>query len=367
MKICIIGPKAVPYTAGIENFVEEVGSRFARLDNIVFVYVRQHYYEKFIKSYKSLNLIYAKGINSKNFDAITHSLWAVIHSLLFLKPDVYYFHGIGLSPLIIFPKLFNKKVILHTHGLDSKRKKWGKFAKIYLKFCQYTSSKLPDIKISVSEFEKRFYNINYKSNFINIPTGVKAYLYREPKIIKQKYNLGQSDYILFLARLVPEKGCHLLLKAYQEIETKLKLVIAGDDKYSKDYINYLYEISDGNKNIVFTGFVTGREMEELLSNCFYFIQPSELEGLPHSILQALSYNKFILASDIPGNKEAVGRFGIFFRKNDVNDLKKKMQFVNKNYHSIFFSKSEIQKYININYSWDNISMRINNLLEKLVK
>jgi glycosyltransferase involved in cell wall biosynthesis len=169
-----------------------------------------------------------------------------------------------------------------------------------------------------------------------------------------------------LARLVPEKGCHYLIKAFNEINTDLKLVIAGGSGHSDKYVQNLKNMSKNN-NIIFTGYVSGHLKKELYSNAYVYVLPSEIEGLPLSLLEAMSYKRCALVSDIRENIEVMNGISLSFANKDYNDLKNKLEYLIKN-------KELARKYglagfklVKETYSWDTITDEIENIYFDLIK
>lgn len=175
--------------------------------------------------------------------------------------------------------------------------------------------------------------------------------------MSQKYGLQGNDYIFFAARLVREKGAHYLIDAYKRLKTDLKLVIAGDVQHEDKYKSELYKLAEGNKNIIFTGFVTGKLLNELFSNCYIFVLPSEIEGLPTVLLEAMSYGNCCLVSDMAENLEALSNYGYIFKNKDVNDLTEKLEFLLNNKDEVNAFMEKARDYVLENYSWDKIKLQ----------
>lgn len=365
MNIAMIGQKGIPaLSGGIEKHVEEIGKRLVRLGHNVDVFCRPHYTDKSETQYEGINLIHRPTINSKHLDAIVHTAFCSFESI-FRKYDIVHFHALGPSTLSFIP--FNKKVVVTVHGLDWKRQKWGRIAKTFLRLGEYTSVKFPNETIVVSKTLKKYYEEKYNSKVNYIPNGV---FINEKKSSNEilKFRLETDEYILFLARLVPEKGCHYLIDAYKKLNTNKKLVIAGDSSHSDKYVEEL--IQHKSENIIFTGFVTGDLLKELYSNAYLYILPSEIEGLPITLLEAMSYGKCVLASDISENIEAIidvddSQCGFSFKSGDTYDLSMKMNYLLDNPELVkstgLIAKERVKKY----YDWDHITGQIEEVYTKL--
>lgn len=187
-----------------------------------------------------------------------------------------------------------------------------------------------------------------------IPNGVSAADSESADLIKQKFNLDRDGYILYLGRLVPEKGIRYLIDAYKNINTSKKLVIAGGSSDTAEFEAELKNSAQGNGNIIFTGFVQGKILSELYSNAYLYVLPSDLEGMPLSLLEAMSYSNCCLTSDIAECADVIGDVGVTFRKGDADDLREKLQFLCDNPTVVASYKEKSSDYICERYKWDDV-------------
>lgn len=356
MRIYFIGQKGIPAKfGGIERHVEELSVRLADMGHEVFVYTRPNYTPSNLEKYKGVNLICLPSFATKHLDTIIHTFRAC-RDVIKKDADIIHFHSIGPSSLIWLVKLFKRDaVIIATfHSRCYLHKKWGFFAKEYLKLGEFMACKLPDKTITVSRSLAKYVGEKYRVNSEYIPNGVPFCEKREPDEIK-KWELEKDNYILAVSRLIGHKGLHFLIEAYKNIKTDKKLVIVGDGAHSSDYVDKLHNLSYGNQNIIFTGSQTGKILEELYSNAYLFVQPSESEGLSIALLEAMAYENAALASDIPENKEAAGEEGLFFRNRDVLDLQRKIEWALENPLSLksggILNRERAAKF----YDWDEIA------------
>ena len=362
LKVAMIGHKHVPSReGGVEIVVEELSTRMAKKGIDVTCYNRsgKHALDKKqevenIKEYKGVKLKKVLTIDKKGLAAMTSSFFGSIR-ILFSKNNVVHFHAEGPSAMIPIIKFFGKKRIVVTiHGLDWQRAKWGGFATKYIKFGEKMAVKYSDEIIVLSENVQKYFKEKYNRNTNFIPNGVNKPEVRNSNIIKSKFNLSKDNYILFLGRIVPEKGIHYLIDAYKQIYTDKKLVIAGGASDTSSYYQELIENSKNNEKIIFTGFVQGQELEELYSNAYIYVLPSDLEGMPLSLLEAMSYKNCCLTSDIPECKMVMEDNGVTFKKSDVNDLKEKLQYLVDNVDVVNGYKNKSQEYVLRKYNWDEV-------------
>lgn len=369
MKIAMIGQKGIPSRAGgIEIHVEEISKRLVYLGYEVEAYSRKDYCdEEYSNSlYKGINIKYTPFINSKHLDSITHTFTSTISALL-SHCDIFHYHALGPSTLAFIPRLFGKKVVCTVHGLDWQRDKWGKFASAYLKFGEYCTAKFAHRTINVSKNLVKYYREKYGLETSYIPNGVERPDLAKALIIKEKYNLSKDNYILFLARLVPEKGIHYLIEAFSRIRTDKKLVIAGGASHSEDYESLLRQMAKDNENIIFTGFVRDLELAELYSNAYFYVLPSDIEGLPISLLEAMSYGNCCLVSDIAENTDVIGSIGYSFKKSDVSDLGLKLEMLLNDERKVLKVKEIATQYILNKYNWDQIAINTKHVYMDIMK
>jgi glycosyltransferase involved in cell wall biosynthesis len=256
--------------------------------------------------------------------------------------------------MLPIPHFFGIRTIATIHGLDWQRSKWGGFATRVLKFGEKIAAKYADEVIVLSANVQQYFKDTYNRETIYIPNGVNKTEFREPEIIANKFGLEKGKYVLYLGRLVPEKGVTYLLEAFSKVDTDLKLVIAGGASHSDDYVQQVKELGKNDKRVVFTGFVQGNLLSELFSNAYMYILPSDIEGMPISLLEAMSYGLKCLASDIPENTETCKEYAMYFKKSDVEDLTMKLtEAITK--PEVFHSKDEIMEYCYKRFDWNKVT------------
>ena len=256
--------------------------------------------------------------------------------------------------MLWFPKLFGKKCIATIHGIDWQRAKWGGFATKYIKFGEKVAVKYADEIIVLSEGVQKYFLDTYGRKTVFIPNGVNRPILRNPQLIKERFGLEKDDYILFLGRLVPEKGITYLIEAFKNVKTDKKLVIAGGSSNTEAFMQELKELAEGDERIVFTGFVQGQMLEELYSNAYVYTLPSDLEGMPLSLLEAMSYGNCCLTSDIAECAEVVEDKAILFKKSDIPDLQEKLQHACDNPDAVKKQKNGAADFICQKYNWDDV-------------
>lgn len=362
MKIAMIGHKRIPSReGGIEIVVGELSCRLAGKGHTVVAYNRKGHHVSGKEFESGENLKEYNGVILKNvFTFQSSKLNAIVYSFLaslrasFGRYDVVHFHAEGPAAMCFLPKIFGKKVIVTIHGLDWQRSKWGGFATKFLKFGEKTAAKNADEIIVLSENVKQYFLDTYGRETTYIPNGITKPKYIDDKKIKKLYGIEKDNYILFLGRIVPEKGVHYLINAYKELSTDKKLVIAGGSSHTDEYMAQVKELAKDCENIIFTDFIQGETLDALFSNAYIYCLPSDLEGMPISLLEAMSYGCCCLTSDIPECTEVCGDKAAYFEKGNEKSLKNKLEFLLENETVVNRYKSQASEYICGKYNWDNV-------------
>lgn len=372
MYIKMLGHKRIPSReGGIEIVVEELSTRMVVLGHDVTCYNRAGHHvsgKKFDDGnkrteYKGVKLKTVLTINRKGLAAISSSFFGAIMAT-FSRCDVVHFHAEGPCAMLWLPKLFGKRCVATIHGLDHQRAKWGKFASAYIMLGEKCAVKFADEIIVLSEGVQKYFKDRYNRETSFIPNGVNRPEIREAQLIKEKYDLDKDEYILFLGRLVPEKGLRYLIEAFKRIETDKKLVIAGGASDTDDFYEELKTMGRDDSRIIFTDFVQGQMLDELYSNAYVYVLPSDLEGMPISLLEGMSYGNCCLVSDIDECASVVEDKAIVFRKSDVVDLKEKLQMICDDEKLVKGYKEKAADFICSKYNWDNITLKTLRLYER---
>lgn len=361
MKIAMLGHKRLSREGGVEIVVYELSKRMAKLGHDVTVYNRKgkHVLDKNVKQNKikevdGIKIKEAFTIDKKGLAAVTSSFFATL-KILFSSAEVVHYHAEGPCYWMWIIKKFSKKRIISTiHGLDWQRAKWGGFATKFIKKGEERAVKYADEIIVLSKNVQNYFKEEYNRDTVFIPNGVNKPEIVNADIITDKYGLKKDDYILFLGRMVPEKGIHYLVEAFNNIKTDKKLVIAGGASDTDQYYSELKENVNGNDKIIFTGFVQGKELEELFSNAYIYSLPSDLEGMPLSLLEAMSYKNCCLTSDIDECAEVLEDKGVTFKKSDVKELTKVLQKLCDDKELVNKYKKVAQEFILSKYNWNDV-------------
>ena len=248
MKIAMIGLRGLgDGLGGIEKAVREISTRMVSDGHNVTCYCKDLYSKE--DSYRGISLINVKTWHGKYLETLIYSIRAILHACK-SDYDIIHIHALASSCLAWIPKyIFKKNVVITVHGLDWQRAKWGLLARQILKIGEWSSVKFSSLTLCVSQSLTMYYRMKYvKSKVKYIPNGCDF----DNKNYKALDEYEKDSYFLFMGRLVPEKGVHNLIKAFNNTQTDKKLIIAGP-AFDKKYEEQLHLLAKENSNIHFPG------------------------------------------------------------------------------------------------------------------
>lgn len=333
MKIVVTGTRGIPnIMGGVETHCEELFPRIAKRGFDVTVIRRTDYVKDDLKEWNGVKLVNIDSPKKKSFEAIIHTFRA-INEAKRLKADILHIHAIGPALLVPYAKILGMKVVFTHHGPDYDRDKWGFAAKTMLKLGERMGCMFADEVIVISDVIRNLIKRKYNrtSHVHLIYNGVS-----QPEICDypeyfNELGIEKGKYILGMCRFVPEKNLHHLVEAFTKVKSRnevedIKLVLAGDTDFEDDYSRRLREMARKN-GVVLTGFIKGKKLHSLLTNCLCYCLPSSHEGLPIALLEAMSYGVKVIVSDIPANKEVGLPESDYFPVGNVDALTEKLKTV----------------------------------------
>ncbi len=360
MDIIMFGHKRIPgRQGGVEVVVEKLAVGIAAAGHNITVLNRKggDTTSVVVSQKQKLKGVAVKtlpAIDIRGLSVVTSSFLGAVLSA-FSKADVVHIHAEGPAVMCWLPKLMGKKVVVTVHGLDWQRAKWKSgIGAAYIHLGERLAVKFADEIIVLSRNLQDYFRKTYGRNTVFIPNGVEKVRNKPACRIKEELSLEKNSYILYLGRIVPEKGVHYLIEAFQNIKTDKKLVIAGAVSDTEKYLNKVKKMAETSDDIIFTGFVQGDTLAELYSNARIYVLPSDLEGMPLSLLEAMSYGNCCLVSDIPECTEVIADNGVTFRKGDVESLRAELQKLCDNWDTVHKYKTKSADYICGKYSWDSM-------------
>jgi glycosyltransferase involved in cell wall biosynthesis len=311
MRIALMGTRGVPASySGFETAVEQLGRRLVERGHQVTVYCRTPHITYPGDHYLGMRLIKLPTIRNKYFDTLFHTFVSCLHAWT-QRYDVAVMFIAGNSLVAWMPRIVGTPVALNVDGLDWKRAKWNRFAKVYIQLAERLSRWLPTCVITDSRVVQDFYDDVYDLETVFIPYGADIDR-RDAGETLHKFGLKPRGYLLFVGRLVPENNAHHVLEAFLRLKARggLKLVIVGDAPYADDYIRELRSRAASDPDIIMPGYVFGDGYRELASNAYASVVATGVGGTHPVLLEAMALGNCVVMNDIPTNLETAGRAAI---------------------------------------------------------
>lgn len=380
MKIAMLGHKRIPSReGGVEVVVTELATRMAALGHDVVVYNRDGRSQapsssgasetEGAREYRGVRIETVRTVDVKGLAAASSSYFSM-KAAIEGKPDVIHVHAEGPAAMCGMARRAGIPCVVTVHGLDWQRAKWGLLGRRYILHGEKAAVKSADGMIVLSRNVKEYFQGKYNRATRFIPNGIEAKAKAEPSIICDKYGLAGGDYVLYVGRMVPEKGVHYLIEAYLGLRERglcrgKKLVLAGGPSDSQEYYDWLKAMAAGS-DIVFTGFAEGGELAELYSNAYLYVLPSDLEGMPMSLLEGMAYGNCCVVSDIPENTSVIGDCGATFKRGSVPSLASCLEGLLEDEDRVAGFASRSTDHVLSAYNWDRVCEDTLSLYEECI-
>lgn len=350
MKIAIVGTRGIPAKyGGFETCAEELSTGLVKKGYRVLVSCRRYLYNEVPASYKGVELCYPPSLPGKITDTFSHTFFSIFNTVLWGANAILIFNSAN-SPLAIMLRLLGKKVIINVDGLEWKRAKWGRAAKMYYRFAEFFSSVIADVVISDAIAIKEYYLNRYKRKTVYIPYGAYITDSKNPEIL-DRYGLKPDGYFFIGSRLEPENHQDMAAEAFGKTKTDKLLVIAGNANWNSPYVHRIKKTEDTRIRFLGPVYETGH-IEELHSNCYAYIHGNEVGGTNPALLKAMGCGNCIIALDVPFNREVLGDAGLYF-KNSI-ELKEHIEFLLKNPHYVTYFRDRARERVKRLYRWEKV-------------
>lgn len=360
----MMGLKGVPAQyGGVERMVEEVGARLAARGHEVTVYCRT-YYTPPVSTHRGMRIVRLPSHNSKYTDTLSHTLISTM-DVMRRGVDVVHYHSLGPSVFSSLPRLRGIKTVVQVHGLEWTDDKWAPWARAGFRVAERLAMRLPNVVASDGKTWKEYLERKYHRPVAFITNGVSL---ADPGLPCEILSLGlrPRKYVLYVGRLVQQKGCHYLIQAYRRLKTEYPLVFAGGSTHSDGYVGRLKMLAAGDERIRFVGFVQGRLLSELFSNACLCVVPSDAEGQAVTLVEAMGYGNCVVASDIPENLEALGDYGYSFKAGDSDDLCRVLESLLARPELVEAKRGGARHHVEQNYTWDIATDQAEQLYRRLL-
>jgi len=364
LKIAILGTRGIPARyGGFETFAEELSTRLVAHGHTVTVYGRHRLgtWQPKLPPYNSVERRSTATVMHKYLETPLAALTSFL-DLLFRKVDLVILCNAAASPFSILIKARFIPLLINVDGIERKRAKWNAFGRAWYWFGEWCSVVLATRVIADAKVIQEYYSERYRCKSTVIPYGVHPIVLPAGKTLA-KFEIKSKEYILYVSRLEPENNALGVIKAYIKSGIKKPLVIVGDAPYADEYKAQLRAAA--NEQVLFTGFQFGEAYQELQSNCYAYIQATEVGGTHPALIESMSYGNCVIANGTPENIEVVGDTALIYRMNDFEHLAEILKGLDNDPATVSSYGVRARERAISQYSWDQVVARYEELFREL--
>ena len=361
MRIAILGTRGVPASyGGFETFAEHLSTRLVERGHEVTVYCRAHYVSPRQLEYHGVRLKVLSTIRHKYLDTVVHAFLSALDGM-HERYDAALICNAANAPFAPLLRVVGTPVAINVDGLEHKRKKWNWLGRGYYRLAERLATFLPNEIVTDARVIQEYYLARY-----NAPSTMIAYgaeVERRPDPMVRQWRVEPNRYVLYVSRLEPENNAHLVIEAFKKVRTAHKLLVVGDAPYAHDYIKELRERARGDKRIVFTGFVFGKDYRALQQNAYCYVHATEVGGTHPALLEAMGYGNCVLTLGTPENVEAVGDAGLSYA--DEAELAAQLQRVLRDGSLVSAYRARAQERVKKHYDGERVVDLYENLFARM--
>ncbi len=352
MKIAIMGIRGIPANyGGFETFIEELAPRLVTRGHEVTVYGRANMINFSQEYHKGVRIKILPTIGHKYLDTVIHTLVCTLYSF-FSRYDLVFICNSANAAFTILPRLWGKPTVLNVDGLEWKRKKWNLAGQAFYRISEFLATFLPTAIVSDAREVQSYYLKKFGKESTFIPYGAPEGPVDTSQVL-EKLGLKPRDYILYVSRMEPENNAHLVVQAFTRVKTDKKLVMVGDAPYNHDYIKNLKNTAD--QRILFTGYIFGQGYRELQSNACFYVQATEVGGTHPALVEGMGFGNCVLANDVPEHREVLGNAGVYYAKNNIQDITRQMQILCDTPQLVEQYRKTVGEWVHQRFSWQKVT------------
>ena len=364
MKIAILGTRGIPANyGGFETFAEELSVRLAARGHDVTVYCRESNYDEDLPEYKGVKRVTLGSIHTKHLDTLSATFFSTVHYSL-RGGDIAYYCNSANAVFTWMPRLRGAKVMLNTDGLEWERAKWGWAGKTWYKWSERVATWFPHLLVSDSRVIQDYYKTKFHTESAFVAYGADIVERGTGRELSPPLGVEPKKYFLYVSRLEPENNPHMVVEAFEKVDTDMKLLMVGSAPFAAEYIAKMKATKDDR--IIFPGALYGDVYAALRANAYVYINAMEVGGTHPAILEAMGAGNCVLVSDIAYNTEAVADAGVNFKNKDVNDLREKMQWLADNPDEVARYRGRAVERIRQEYNWEKVVDEYEEIFTKLL-
>lgn len=343
-----------PGGAGSDKFAFELYPRITDKGHELIAYTRIYPDDKESQPdyFGKIRIKAFKTVSRAGFDTLVHSFKATCDVIFHNTADYVHLHSGANSIWAIPLRLFGKKVVVTQFAMDWKRDKWPWYGKLFYLFSNYLTAYIPNKVVFDNVFTKEYFEKKYKKKFEFIPYGCEVPTPPNNFDILNKIGVNSGEYFLFVGRFIPDKGIHLLVEAFEKLNTNKKLVLIGGSPNPDVYESKIKSTQDSR--IIFPGYVYGEDTNVLMKNAYAYIQPSLIEGLSPVILTVMGLGTPLICSDIKENLFITKENALTFISGNSDSLLIKLNKSIEAPQEIKTHALNGQKDVNERFNWEKI-------------
>ncbi|WP_421717192.1 glycosyltransferase family 4 protein [Arcobacter arenosus] len=206
----------------------------------------------------------------------------------------------GSWSAILAKWIYKKKLIVrtgYTLSIFTKRQKVLKYKQIFIELVEKLAYRYADKSIVASCKDKRYLINKYKleENQVSV-----IHNYIDTTLFRPLNFKRYESKIVFVGRLNEQKNLFNLIEAISK--TRLTLDIYGQGELKEELIYFTQKL---NANVNFMGVVTNNELPYILNKYKYYIITSHYEGMPKTLLEAMSCGCICIGTNVDGINEII--------------------------------------------------------------
>jgi glycosyltransferase involved in cell wall biosynthesis len=361
---------------GVDRVIEEVAEGLITLGHEITVYCWSNTYKERPAEYRGVWLKYLPTIPVRYIGTLIHTFLSCI-AVLREGVDIVHINNTQNAIFGFIPRLFGKKVVVQPHGPAWPMLKWGTLkdrfmvnfkialTRVFLHFCRYPTLWWSHKIVVISGPDADYISRTNTGKFILIHNGCNIPEVLPPEKMLER-GIKPREYLLFVGRIVPRKGCHYLIEAFKKINTDIELVIVGGP-LDTSYGRFVRRIGSDDPRIRFTGPIYDRTVNELFGNALIYVHPSESEGQSIALLEGLAYGACVVSSDTPESVETAEGNAYYFRSGDINDLKRTLEDLLGHPEKIEQGRRHAREHVEAKYQWLDKILQYQEMYSSLMK
>lgn len=361
MRIALLGTRGIPARyGGFETFAEELSVRLVERGHQATVYCREQHGEE---TYRGVRLVYLPPVRHKYAETIAHTFSSTLH-LLRHRSDfdaALYCNGAN-AIFTALPRMAGIPTAINVDGLERKRKKWNMAARAWYLMSEALSTICPSAIVTDAENIRAYYRSRYGADSTFIPYGAPMGEVAAGETL-EKLGLDRRGYFLYVTRFEPENNPLMVRRAFERVDTPLRLALVGDAPYAAAYIAEVRDTKDAR--VVLPGAIYGHGYHELQANSFAYIHATEVGGTHPALIEAMGRGALILYLRTAENEEVAGDAGLPFNGEGELAALIRRVITMPEYERDALRRAAIER-VRARYSWDAVTSAYEALLARLV-